>query len=69
MFVPMRKTKPRLEVFSSFRAREGEFDLSTLKLLKGDREDPERPILYEVPPDAPEPPAELSSCHLAPLSL
>ena len=58
VFVPMGKTKPRLEVFSSFRAREGEFDLSTLKLLKGDREDPERPILYEVPPDAPEPPAD-----------
>ena len=56
VFVPMGNTKPRLEVFSSFRAREGEFDLSTLKLLKGDREDPERPILYEVPPDAPEPP-------------
>ena len=49
VFVLMGKTKPRLE---------GEFDLSTLQLLKGDREDPERPILYEVPPDAPEPPAD-----------
>ena len=60
VFVPMQKTKPRLKVFSSFRAREGEFDLSTLKLLKvkEDREDSERPILYEVPPNAPEPLAD-----------
>ena len=57
VFVFLGETKPRLEIFSSFRAREDEFDLTTLKRLRGDREDPERPILYEVPPDAPEPPA------------
>ena len=41
VFVPLGETRPRLEVFSSFRAREGEFDLPTLKRLQGDREDPE----------------------------
>ena len=65
VFVPLGETRPRLEIFSSFRAREDEFDLPTLKRLRGDREDPERPILYEVPSDAPEPPADppaWSSC-------
>ena len=49
VFVPLGDGKPpRLEIFSSFRARDPvEFDKAVLDQLKGNREDPERPIKFE----------------------
>ncbi|CAE7840586.1 GIP [Symbiodinium sp. CCMP2592] len=59
VFVPLGDGKPpRLEIFSSFRARDPvEFDKAVLDQLKGNREDPERPIKFDVPLDAPQPSA------------
>ncbi|CAE7217587.1 unnamed protein product [Symbiodinium sp. CCMP2592] len=53
VFVPLGDGKPpRLEIFSSFRARDPvEFDKAVLDQLKGNREDPERPIKFDVPLD------------------
>ncbi|CAE7039615.1 unnamed protein product [Symbiodinium sp. CCMP2592] len=60
VFVPLGDGKPpRLEIFSSFRARDPvEFDKAVLDQLKGNREDPERPIKFDVPLDAPQPPPD-----------
>ena len=60
VFVPFVDGKaPRLEVFSSFRPRDPvEFDKEALKLLLGTREDPERPISFDVPKDLPAPPPD-----------
>ena len=60
VFVPLADGKPpRLEIFSSFRARDPvEFDKAGLDQLKGNREDPERPIKFDVPLDAPLPPPD-----------
>ena len=46
VFVPLGDGKPpRLEIFSSFRVRDPvEFDKAVFDQLKGNREDPERPI-------------------------
>ena len=60
VFVPLGDGKPpRLEIFSSFRARDPvEFDKAVLDQLKGNREDPERPIKFDVPLDVPLPPPD-----------
>ena len=60
VFVPLGDGKPpRLEIFSSFRARDPvEFDKAVLDQLKGNREDPERPFKFDVPLDAPQPPPD-----------
>ena len=60
VFVPLGDGRPpRLEIFSSFRARDPvEFDKEVLDQLKGNREDPERPIKFDVPLDAPQPPPD-----------
>ena len=60
VFVPLGDGKPpRLEIFSSFRARDPvEFDKAVLDQLKGNREDPERPIKFDMPLDAPQPPPD-----------
>ena len=60
VFVPLGDGKPpRLEIFSSFRARDPvEFDKAVLDQLKGNREDPERPIKFDVPLNAPQPPPD-----------
>ena len=53
-FVPLSNLAPRLELFSAFRPKEPlEIDVPVLKVLCGNREDPERPILFEVEPDEP----------------
>ena len=60
VFVPLGDGKaPRLEVFSSFRSRDPvEFDKGALDLLIGNKEDPERPLNFDVPPDLPAPPED-----------
>ena len=60
VFVPLGDGKaPRLEVCSSFRSRDPvEFDKGALDLLVGNKEDPERPLNFDVPPDLPVPPED-----------
>ena len=60
VFVPIGIGKPpRLEIFSSFRAKDPvEFDKAALRDLRGNKEDPERPIKFDVPIDGPSPPLD-----------
>ena len=60
VFVPIGSGKPpRLEIFSSFRAKDPvEFDKAALRDLRGNKEDPERPIKFDVPIDGPSPPLD-----------
>ena len=60
VFVPLGSGKaPRLEIFSSFRAKDPvEFDKAALRDLQGNKEDPERPIKFDVPIDGPSPPLD-----------
>ena len=64
-FVPLANTVPRLELMGAYRSKTPtEFDVPALKALLGSREDPERPIKFDVPPDAPQPPGPPSPVAL-----
>ena len=64
-FVPLANTTPRLELMGAYRSKTPtEVDVPALKALLGSREDPERPIKFDVPPDAPQPPGPPSPVAL-----